>query len=409
MLTARDVAYTFQSIMDPANQSPKRQSFAVVDNVKASGEHTVVFQTKEPFAPLLVNLTVGIVPEEAARAAGEDFGASPIGTGPYRYRSRIPESEVVLKANDQYFQGSPAIGELVFRIVPDDTTRYLELIKGHIDFIQNGIPADMVPVVQNKEQYQVIKTPGTNYEYLAFNLQDPILSDRDVRAAIAHAIDVPAMIESLHRGMARPATGLLPPASWAYEPDVSKYPYDPAKAARLLDRAGYPVGPDGWRFSLTYKTTLGEAARLKSEILQQAFKEVGVKLEVRGFDWSTLFSDIKNGDFQLYSLEWVGVSEPDIYYYVFHSQSLPPNGANRGRYINPDLDRLIEAGRHTLNQQRRRAIYSDIQKIVARDLPYVSLWYPDNIVIMKKDLTGFTPHPDGDLSQLWRMHRSTEK
>ena len=403
-MKAADVAYTFQSILDPESKSPKRQSFIRVDNIEVKDDYTVIFHTDQPFAPLLVNLTLGIVPAQEAQEAGEDFAMHPVGTGPFKFISQEADQKVDLAAFDDYFMGRPGVRALTFRIIQDDTTRYLELIKGNLDFVQNAITSDMVPVVENKKEFQVIKTPGTNYEYLAFNLKDPILKDREVRAAMAHALNIPEMITALLRGLAVPATGLLPPEHWAYEPDVPKYPFDPAQANRLLDEAGYPRGEDGFRFTLTYKTSLSDQARLKAEIIQQALKQVGIKLDIRGYDWGTLFSDIKTGNFQIYSLQWVGISEPDIYYYCFDSESVPPDGANRGYYLNPNLDALIEAGRRTMDMGQRKLIYSEIQKIVAQDLPYISLWYPTNVVIMKKGLSGFTPYPDGDLSAIWKIY-----
>ena len=402
-LTAEDVAYTFESILDPDFKSPKRGSFSSIQKIEVRDPYTVAFYTDEPFAPLLVNLSVGIVPAEDAKEAGENFATAPIGTGPFKFVSMAADQEVKLAAFEDYFQGTPQIRDLTFRIVPDDTTRYLELIKGNLDFVQNGVKNEMIQVVENKEEFKVVRSEGTNYEYLAFNMEDPILGNIKVRQAIAHAINVPEMISNLLKNLARPATGLLPPNHWAYEKDVATYDFDPEKAKKLLDEAGYPERGDQPRFKLTYKTSLTDTARQKAEIIQQQLKNVGIEVQVRTFDWSTLFADIKAGNFQFYSLQWVGISEPDIYYLAFHSNSVPPNGANRGHYINPELDALIEKGRLTLIQEERKKIYSKIQKIIARDLPYVSLWHPDIVVVQKHGLSGFSPYPDGDLSNLWKI------
>lgn len=408
-LTAFDAAYTFNSILDPKSGSPKRQAFITIDRIEVRDRYTIAFYTKKPFAPLLTSLTLGIVPAREAGAAGADFALHPIGTGPFKVVEAAAGQYIKLAAFNEHFRGAPKIKSLTYRIVPDDTTRYLELIKGNLDFIQNAVGPDMVPVIENKDMFQVLKQPGTNYAYLAFNLKDPILKNRLVRQAIAHALNTEEMITFLLHGLAAPATGLLPSNHWAYEAAVSRYDFDPDKANRLLDQAGFFKKKNGRRFALTYKTSLSDLARRKSEIIQQQLKQVGIKLDIRVFDWGTLFSDIRAGAFQLYSLEWVGISEPDIYYYVFSSESLPPNGANRGRYINPELDRLAEAGRRTMDPEARKPIYSQIQKIVAHDLPYVSLWHPANVVIMKKGLAGFKPFPDGDLSSLGSIYRTGAK
>ena len=404
-MTAEDVAYTYNSILDPELGSPKRQSFSVIDRIEVRGPYTVAFYTKEPFSPLPVNMTVGIVPAKEAKEAGQDFASNPVGTGPFRFVRMEPDRNIELAAFKDHFRGRPKIETLTFRVITDDTTRYLELIKGNLDFVQNAVTPDMIPVVENKPEFKVLKTPGTNYEYLAFNLKDPILKNRSVRAAIAHALDVPSMIASLHRGLAEPASGVLPPSNWAYEGEVERYPYDPVLARALLEEAGYPIGDEGYRFKLTYKTTLSDPARLKAEIIQHQLKEVGIELDVRGYDWGTFFSDVTSGNFQLFSMQWVGVSDPDIYQYIFSSASIPPNGANRGGYVNPRLDELVTEGRRTMGQEARKPIYSEVQKIAAADLPYVSLWHPTNVVVMRKDLEGFKPSPDGDLSSLWQIYR----
>ena len=224
-----------------------------------------------------------------------------------------------------------------------------------------------------------------------------------MRKAIAYAIDRQAIIEHLIGGLAVPASGVLSPMNWAYEKDVSAYPYDPQKSGQLLDEAGYP-DPDGEgpgsRFELNYKTSQNELRRRIGEALQAQLERVGIKVQMRTYEWGTFFSDIKNGNFQLYTLTWVGVTDPDIFYYLFHSKSIPPHGANRGYYFSDDVDRLIMRGRVTQDMDARKTIYSEIQKILAEDLPYVSLWFSVNIAVMDKRIKGFQLYPSGDLISL---------
>jgi peptide/nickel transport system substrate-binding protein len=222
-----------------------------------------------------------------------------------------------------------------------------------------------------------------------------------VRGACAGAIDRDAIIAGVYRGQARPATGLLPPGHWAYNGDVPTYPYDPAAARHLLDQAGFP-DPEGPapRFSLTYKTSQNQLTRRIGEVLQEQLAQVGIQVAVRSYEWGTFYADIKAGNFQLYTLSWVGVTDPDIYNYAFHSKSVPPDGANRGRYANPDLDALLERGRTEDDRDRRKAIYAEVQRIVARDLPYVSLWHPESVLVRDRRLTGFVLSPVGDYTSL---------
>ena len=200
-----------------------------------------------------------------------------------------------------------------------------------------------------------------------------------------------------------PATGVLSPLNWSYEPAVEVYGYDPEKAKRLLDEAGYrdPDGPGpAKRFTLTYKTSQNELRRRIGEAIQGLLGEVGIDVKMRSYEWGTFFSDIRKGNFQIYTLTWVGITDPDIYYYLFHSKSIPPDGANRGAYLNPEMDLLIERGRVLQDREERKEVYGRIQKILARDLPYVSLWNEVNVVVVDPRVRGFVLRPDGDFLSL---------
>ncbi|MBW2307735.1 MAG: ABC transporter substrate-binding protein [Deltaproteobacteria bacterium] len=399
-LTAADVKYTFDSIRDPVIRSPLAGSYKIIKAIETPGPYTVSFHLRKQFAPFLINMTVGIVPMHAAKAAGKGFSAHPVGTGPFSLKKWTRDEELQLQAFDGYFDGRPHMDEVIFRIIPDDTVRYLELKKGSLDFVQNNLPPDVVAGIEREESLKVLKSPGTNYEYIGFNLQDDYCRLREVRLAVAHSLNIPLMIRHLLKGLGTEATGILYPGHWGYNPDVPRYEYNPDLARKLLDRAGFPPDENGYRFTLEYKTTQADLSRRKGEVIQEQLASVGIRVKLSSYEWSAFFADIRRGNFQLYSLQWVGVTEPDIYYYLFHSRSIPPEGANRGHYINPALDELIEAGRFTLDLEERKAIYGNIQRIVAHDLPYISLWYNVNVVVMKKNLEGYVMYPAGDFSAL---------
>jgi peptide/nickel transport system substrate-binding protein len=225
-----------------------------------------------------------------------------------------------------------------------------------------------------------------------------------VRQAISYAIDRDAIIDHTLKGLAMKADGVvLAPLHWAYEGHVRRYDYDPQRAKELLDAAGLP-DPDGdgprMRVSLSYKTSTDMESREIAQIIKEYLKAVGIGLEVRGFEWGTFFDDIKRGNFQIYSLRWIGVVDPDIYYYLFHSSSFPPNGANRGRYRNPELDELLAASRRTVDRGKRKRLYSLIQKILAEDAVYTSLWYRDNLVVIREKFRGFQIYAGGEYISL---------
>jgi peptide/nickel transport system substrate-binding protein len=223
---------------------------------------------------------------------------------------------------------------------------------------------------------------------------------------LALAIDRASIIHHLLKDYAIPATGLLSPLNWAYDGSVAQWPFDPEKARRLLDQAGYP-DPDGAgpspRFRLSYKTTNLDLRKRIAEALKEQLARVGIDLEVRTYEWGTFYNDIKQGNFHLYSLAWVGIMDPDIYYQLFHSRSIPPDGDNRGHYSNPVIDRLLEQGRTITDAGARKIIYSQVQRILAEELPYIPLWWSHNVVVQNAALRGFTPYPDGDLISLKKV------
>lgn len=393
-LTARDVKWTFDSILDGSLRTAKASTFRFVDRVEAPDEWTVVFHLKEPYATLLWNVSegaVGIVPY----GSGEDFNRVLIGSGPFRFVSLEQDRHVIIERNADYWNGPPPVARVRFTIVPDTTTRALELRKGSADLAINALTADMVQVLQRKHNLSVVQAPGSIYMYLAMNLRDPILADVRVRRALAHAIDRRPVLHYLWRDLARPARSVLPPEHWAFY-DAGLPEYDPALARRLLDEAGH-AERGGVRFTLTMKTSTEETTRLLAAVLQQQLREVGIRLEIRTFEFATFYSDVLKGAFQLYALRWIGGNEdPDIFEHVFHSASFPPRRANRGYYENPRVDDLIDRARLTVDQQQRARLYLEIQRILAEDLPYIHLWYLDNVLVHSARVRNVRLNPSGN-------------
>ncbi len=356
-LTSKDVKATIEYMMNPVNKSPKRGAFTMIASIETSDAATVIFHLKEPYASFLWNLersAVGIVPSDA----GIDFGRKPVGTGPFRFVSQAQDETVVLESNGDYFEGTPAHPRKVtFRIVPDAIVRALELRKGSADVEMSSLSPDMIPVLAKRAELQVSDEPGTNFAYLGMNLEDPILSHKEVRQALAYATDRGSLVKYLLHGQARLASGILPPNHWAYEAKVKTYGYDPAETERLLDGAGYRRGPDGKRMHLTLKVSTQEQARLLGAALQDQWKKIGVDLEVRPLETATLFSDLTKGNFQLSYSIWIGANnDPDVFDLVFSSKRTPPNGANRGHYRNARVDELILAIRAEMDRREAKGI-----------------------------------------------------
>ena len=398
-LTSRDVKYTFESLLNGSLVSPKSSTFQLIQAMETPDEHTIFFRLKEPFAGFLWNLTnggIGIVPY----GSGKDFQRNPVGSGPYRFVSYSHEEELLLEANPAYFGGPPTADRIRFMVIPDSTTRALELRKGSIDIAQNVLTPDFVMALEHEPHLRVAAVPGTNYQYIGLNLKDPVLRNQKVRKAIAYAIPREDIIRYYWRGLVVPASSLLPPNHWAYEPEVEHYPYDPEKARHLLDMAGWK-DPDGKgplpRFRLTFRTSTEESSRQVAAIIQQALKEVGIAVDLRSYEFGTFYADIVRGNFQIYSLRWIGGNnDPDLFERAFHSREVPPKGYNRGRYENPEVDRLLDEARQESNLEKRHLAYSRIQKILADDLPYISLWYMDTVCVYNRRVSEIELSPAGN-------------
>jgi peptide/nickel transport system substrate-binding protein len=389
-VTARDVVFTFRSLLDGQVKSIKRGTYRLVESVEAQDDRTVVFKLKEPFAPFLWNLTrggIGIVPE----GSPPNVDSNPIGSGAFRFVRHVPDAEVVIARNDAYYGVRPHIATARFKIVPESIVRALELRKGAVDVALNALPPDTVEVLKDNPDLQVIEGPGTNYYYIAFNLKDPAFSDLRVRKAIAYAINTDNIIRYLWRGQGRPASGVIPPGNWSYEPNVAIYPHDPERARALLREAGKTS------LAFTFRTSTDETARLLGAVFQQQLKEVGIDMSIQSNEPATLAADIESGNFQAYARRWIGGNnDPDIFNLIFHSKMTPPDGSNRGFFANEQVDALIDFARRETDLEKRASAYREVQRIVAEELPYVSLFYLNNVAVFNKRIQGMTLYPAGE-------------
>lgn len=398
-LSADDVVYTFRSFIDPAFISPRKGAYRALDRVEAIDRYTVRFVLKEPFGSFPINLVMPVVPN----GAGPELRDHPIGTGPYKFISFAVDDRVELAAFPGYFRGRPSNDGVVLKVVPDEIMRALELRKGSVDMVVNDLSPDVIHQLAAEKSVTIAESPGTDYAYVGINMRDPVLRDRRVRHALGYAIDRQAIVDHLRRGLARPAIGILPPASWAFDEGVFQFTHDPARARQLLDAAGYP-DPDGKgplpRLRLSLKVSTNEFIRLQAAVIQQDLKQVGIDLDVLSYEFATLYADVLKGNFQLFTLQWVGVSDPDMLRRVFHSRQMPPNGFNRGYYENPDVDRLIDAAMAAATDEDRRRLYGEAQRLVAEDAPYISLWYKTNVAVSRTEIEGVKLTPSAELTFL---------
>ncbi len=407
-VTAEDVEYTLMELGSDLVSSPLAGMSKRIKQFTIQDDHHFSIELHEPRAPFVVELSMGIVPRHLC-SGKKQCPESHIGAGPFRFVSQSDDRQTVrLESFDEYVGGKPSIERLTFRVVKDDNTRLIALLGKSADMVQNAVSPLMLPVVEDAKGLEIKQDQSFKYTYLAFNMRRERLQDVRVRQAIAHGIDREAIIEHKYRGLAQLSTGMLAPAHWAYEGDVERYAYDPERARRLLDEAGFP-DPDGdgpkMRFELELKVSSNKFRRALAQLMSNQLARIGIGLKVRSYEWGTYFHDIKSGNFDLTTLQWPSVLEPSLYHWVFHSSNIPTPenvsaGANRGAYRNERVDELLEAGMVEVDVEKRKAIYGEVQQILARELPYVSLWHEDNVAIMREGVSEYYTTPNARFEAL---------
>ena len=398
-LTAADVAATLNAVLDPALASPLRASFEAIDSVVAEGSDIVVIRLNRPDASLLSRLNIGILPERLA--SGPHSARGTIGSGPYRLKEWW---ESGLELERRKGEGPAAIR---FLAVKDPVTRVLKISRGELDLIQNDLPPQLLSHLQGQPQLKMQTRPSTTFVYIGLNLQDDILRHAEVRRALALALDRRQLKRALFADLPELAESVLTPEHWASTP-LAPLPFDLAESEHLLDAAGLRLGADGIRFRLTYRTSTDPVRLRLATAIAAMWERIGVRVQVESLEWGGFYARIKSGDFQLYSLAWVGITDPDIYRWILHSSMWPPKGANRGRYADAEVDGWLDEAAAIAGQRERRDIYARVQQKMRQDTVYIPLWYDPVVAVSGPRLSGFMPRADGSLLGLLAVRLTGE-
>ncbi len=422
--TAADVLFTYQTYIDPKTPTAYAESYRQVAKAEAPDEYTFRVHYAQPYAPALESWGVSILPRHLL--AGVDITKSPltrapVGTGPYRFISWSPGEKLVLEANPDYFEGEPYIKRVVYRIIPDLSTQFLELQSGGLDFM--GLTPLQYKTQTETSQFQrsfnKYRYLAFGYSYLGYNLERPMFRDKRVRQALTYAIDKQEIIQGILLGLGQAATGPYKPDTWVYNPKVRIYPHDPAKAKALLAEAGWKdsdgdgiLDKDGQPLAFTIVTNQGNDLRVKTgEIIQRRFREIGVDVKLRVIEWASFLKEFINpGNFDATILGWTGGPEPDQFD-IWHSSKTGPRELNFIHYRNPEVDALLEQGRRTFSQADRKQIYDRFQEILAEDQPYTFLYDSDALPAVAKRFRGVVPAPAGIRYNFikWYVPKSEQK
>ena len=401
-LTAYDVKTTYDHVLEVGNASPHRGSIAVIENIEVINENTVDFILKHADPLFPGRLVIGIMPASLIDS-DHPFNRQPVGSGPMAFQEWPNDGDLSLKRLGDSQGDNLDDNQLIkFITVKDPTVRILKLMRGELDILQNDIPREMISWLEEQDKTHIEKAQGDTFTYMGFNMADPVTSQLPIRQAIAYAINRDEIIEHVMGNTARQAGAMLPPEHWGGNAELSGVEFDPEEAKRLLKTAGYDENNP---LKITYKTSNNPFRVRLATIIQYQLKQVGVHLDVRSYDWGTFYGDIKAGRFQMYSLSWVGLKIPDIFRYAFHSTSIPPNGANRGRFKDSKLDSMIEAAENKQDLNEQAKLYQDLQAYLLEQLPYIPLWYEDNILVTSKDISGYALATDGNYDGLLTVKR----
>jgi peptide/nickel transport system substrate-binding protein len=366
----QDVLFTLRHVVDPATRSPSQSFFSDIDLAasRVVDERSLLLVFKEARPGRLIQFaTLYVIPEHVYGASLERFDQRVVGSGPYELTAR-GRGKIDLHRRASYWREPPPIARIHFRTVTSSDTAWNAIRSGELD--ETEIATETWRQTKDRDLPLVLHEYFTlNYNFIAYNLQDPLLRDREVRLALARLVDVPAIIENLYGGGARRLTGPFIPGTWAYDPEVPAIDYDVAAAREVLKRKS-----GGKRIALEFLVMSGSSAsRSVAEILHDAYAKAGVDLKIVQLDPAMAISNIMEGKFQITSLSWNLDADPDVYP-IFHSSRMPPQGQNFVRYADETVDRLLEQARRELDPQQRQRLFHQIHGRLAADQPYTWLF-----------------------------------
>lgn len=394
--TASDVEYTLRRAVDSPTIGHIVGSIDP-DTIEVIDEHTIRVGTSDTFGPFLTHLAhpaVGILNEAAVEDAGEDYGVTTVvGTGPFEFQEWVTGSHVTATRYDDYWGEPAGVGSIEFRTISDPSVRLIELESGAIHIAYDIAPSD-IPAVEDNDELTLVDTPNLGAEYLGLSVyNDTPLRELGVRQAIAHAIDVEAIIDTVYMDVGEQMTGPINELVFGYNDDLEAIPYDLDLARELLADAGYPDG--GFTLSLYVGDNSQERIRV-SQIVSEALSQIGITVEVVQMEWGAFLDATDVGEPDMFLLGWTTVTTDADYglYPLFHSDSFGEAG-NSTFYENERVDELLDLGRYTSDQDERLGYYQEAQEIIAEEVPWVFLQTRENVTGISNSLNGFEHHPTG--------------
>ena len=407
-LKAADVKYTFETIIDPNFKSPRLSLYSAIQSVDVVDDYTVKFNLKNPYAPLLAYLDMGIVPKAIAEKPDNKLAESPVGTGPFKFSKWDKGNRITLERWDGYFKTPAYLDKVVLHIIPDNSVRAVGLESGDLDLIQTPMAGQDVKRLKTKPGIKLFQTSGLGITYLNINTTDPILKDVKVRQALAYLVDRKTIVDTIYEGMDTPGVSSAIPNTWWAAPNVKGYTYDPAKAQALLAEAGWKdKGPDGilvkdgkpFKIKLT---TYNDPNRMQlAQYLANDWKKVGIGVEVGIAEWAPFIAEVQASKHQVSIIGWLMLVDPDR---AFYRQFAKEGDANWGKYYNAKVDELLTQARQIGDQAKRAELYAQAAQIIVDEAPYVYVTYQGYVCAYRDRVKGYVVNPSQSvkgLAQTW--------
>lgn len=412
--TADDVIFTYKVITSQKTATHHAENFGPLKEVEAIDRYTVKATYSKPFSTALESWSIGIIPKhilENSDINDHSFDKSPIGTGPYRLKEWTPGQKLVFEAFKNFHERTPKIKSLIVKIIPDPSTRLMELKTGNIDLMEIT-PAQFSMLTDEtyiKKNFNKYIGGNSRYGFLGFNLKDGRFSDTKVRQAISHAIDKEAIIKAIFKDLGSLSTGPYPKNAWYHNHDISSYEFNPAKAIKLLEDSGWKRGADnllfknGKPFEFNIITNIENRDNINiAQMIQADLRKVGIKVDIKTFEWQTFrFQLIAKRQFETVLMSRGYLWSPDIYD-LWHSSKTGEGKWNFLSYRNHHLDSLLEKARVTMDYDQRKRLYYQIHEILAADQPCIFLYHLENPFIAHKRIKGISTTPLSILEDLYK-------
>ena len=420
-LTTADVKFLYEMQMAPGNAVPSREMWEKIAKFEIIDKYNFRITLKKPDTSWLENwcyngcaipprhlLEKEFSTNQKSLTKGGNFSRKPVGSGPYELMEWKTDQYIMLKKNDKYFiKGQPKINRIVFKSVPDTNALLAQFKNNEIDIYagaQSMQYQELLTMKKNNLNIQVYKYPAFTYLHADFNMRHPVLKEKAVRQALCYAFPKLKFIEMVLNNVAVPADSNIVPISKYYNPTVKKYDYNPEKAKKLLDEAGWKLGPDkirqknGVKLAFSISTNAGNKTRERfNEFAKQEWDAIGAKVDIVNYEAATFFGDIlKNVKFDIALFAWVSGVDPDCYS-LWHSKQIPNENNGQGQnyigYKNPRIDELLSSGKTELNEAKRKVIYNELQQILAEDVPSMFIYYYNDIDAVPNQLKNYKPNP----------------